>query len=146
MRKASITSDFTIKWSERAKNVFYLDVTEPINSLIRYIPFRVDDPKERISQVETKGSSERTTSSSISFPYKQKWCYQLHNVYIQKIKPFHPLKGLLFGDTFTPKEVIKLERYKRDCKYGKKGNSKIKYDIKTLEEYVKYKRNDSIQT
>ena len=137
MHKASITADFTIEWLEKAKNVFYLDVNEPIDymSSVRDIPFRVNG--NLVSEVEIKGSSERTTSSSVSFPYKQKWCYQLYKVYIQKIKPIHPTKGLLFGDTFTPKKVIKEEVYKRDCKWGKKGESKLKYEIKTLDEFIK---------
>ena len=137
--KASITADFSVKWSEKAKNVFYLDVNEPIEGRVKDIPFRVDDPDVRISHIETKGSSESRTSSSISFMYKFKWCYQLYNIFIQKIKPYHPTKGLLFGDTFTPVEVVKLERYKRDSKWGRKGQSKIKYKIKTLKEYVQDK-------
>ncbi len=138
MREASITSDFTIKWLEKAKNVFYLDRTEPIHymSRIKQIPFRVDNIIDKISQVEIKGSSEASTSSSVSFPYKQKWCYQMYNIYIQKIKPFHPTKGLLFEETFTPLKVMEYEIYKRDCKWGKAGTSKIKYKNITIEQFL----------
>ena len=136
LREATITSDFTIKWLEKAKNVFYLDYSEEINCNVKDIPFRVDSIFDKTSQVEVKGSMEFNTTSSISFPYKQKWCYQLHKVYIQKIKPYHQKDGLLFDKTFTPKKVIELEVYARDCKFGKKGQSKLKYNVKTLKQYA----------
>ena len=139
LHKASITADFTIVWTDKAKNIFYLDRRVPINCNIKDIPFRIGDgANNSISYIEVKGSSEAKTSSSISFPYKQKWLYFKYGIYIQKVKPFAPKRksGILFQTTFTPKKVIDIERYVRDCKYGRQGESKIKYDYRTLNQFI----------
>lgn len=131
LRKASITADFTILWNDSSLNVFIrqLDVSNsPLVCKITDIPFKGNN---WYSYIETKGEYEGNTSSSISFPYKQKWVYQLHNIYIQKIQPF-----ILFEKTFTPTKVMKLSTYKRDGKYGKKGQSSLKYEPRTLKEYL----------
>lgn len=144
---ASCTSDFTILWEPKAYNAFVLTPGIPVKD-VRKIPFRIssfviDDDYvnnskvELYSEVEIKGPTESTTSSSVSFPYKAKWVYQLYQVYIQKIKPFSykNTKGILFNDTFWPKKVLEYERYKKDCKWGKANTSKIKFSTKTLEKY-----------
>ena len=142
LHKASITADFTIVWTDKAKNIFYLDREVPINCKVSEIPFRISWKAHQwpfpISYIEIKGSSEAKTSSSVSFPYKQKWLFWKEGIYIQKIKPFAPKKksGILFQSTFTPKKVIDIERYVRDCKYGRQGESKLKYDYKTLNQFI----------
>jgi len=138
LHKASITADFTIIWADKAKNIFYLDRGIPINCNVKDIPFRINNMEEPTSYIEVKGSHEANTSSSISFPYKQKWLYNSNDIYVQKIKPFapKPKSNILFQNTFTPKKVIDIERYIRDCKYGRKGESKLKYDYKTLNQFI----------
>lgn len=143
LRKSSITADFSIKWTTKAKNIFYLDTSCPIKGKVKDIPFRLytEDSDNIISLIETKGMNESTTSSSISFVIKQKQCQKDHNVYIQKIRPYwsKPKSDILFQNTFTPREVLKLEVYKRDCKWGKKGESKIKYPVIILKSFLKSK-------
>ena len=140
LHKASITADFTIVWTDKAKNIFYLDRRVPINCKVKDIHFRLDDGvvDEPTSYIEVKGSHEANTSSSVSFPYKQKWLYFKYGIYIQKIKPFapKPKSNILFQSTFTPKKVIDIERYVRDCKYGRQGESKLKYDYRTLNQFI----------
>ena len=136
---SSITADFTILWTEKAKNIFYLDNYYAIKD-IKSIPFRLGELGIKTSYIEIKPTNESKTSSSISFPYKQKFCLNEYGIYIQKIKPFDSKKKCLFSDTFTPNDVIKSQIYLKDCKYGKKGDSKIKYEIKTLNEFIKNKK------
>ena len=142
LQEATITADFTILWSHNAVGLFLLLPDKPISCKITDIPFHIGSitsGDNLYSYVETKGNNESSTSSSISFPYKQKWCFQKHGIFIQKVKPFSYKKQshILFQDTFTPKEVIRLERYKTDTKWGVKGQSKFKFETRSLENYLK---------
>jgi hypothetical protein len=85
--------------------------------------------------VDVKGMfAGRTNSTQYTFPLKQKWMYQKYNIYTNKVVP-----EKLFAKTFTPKKVIEEEIFKRDnVKKGiKKGDSKLKFEVKTIEEYLK---------
>lgn len=139
LERASCTADFTIVWSEKAKNIFYLDRNEPLKGGVRDIPIRLSDPDKLISHIETKGNNESSTSSSISFPYKQKWVYQKYGAFIQKVKPFSYKvnKNILFQSTFYPAKVLETEVYKRNCKFGKQGESKIRHKTTTLKQFLK---------
>lgn len=139
---STITADFTIEWTKKAENLFYLNASIPIHCKVKEIPFRLVTEKNDylFSCLEIKPAKEMFNSaSSVSFPYKQKFLQDKHNMFIQKIKPFDPKNGLLFQDTFTPKEVIRLEVYKVNSGLNKKGDSKLKYNIKTLEEFLNEK-------
>lgn len=146
LREASITADFSILWDKKAENIFYLNTEVPIKGSVRDIPFRVnttveeDGEQKFISYVEIKAYYEKNTSSSISFPYKQKWLYDKTGIYIQKIKPFSPKKSkradTLFNLTFTPRKVINLEVYRRNTSKNRIGESKLNYDVKTLNEFL----------
>jgi hypothetical protein len=145
LQASSITPDFTVHWANKSNNIFFLDSMNPITN-VKIVPFRLGFTTRNIkllsqelySFIETKGNSESSTSSSISFPYKCKWCYQKHGVYIQKIKPLQ-----LFQTTFTPDKVCEIEHYKRDCRFGTKNSSKLKYIPKSLQEYLKYRGYES---
>ena len=142
LRKSSLTADFTICWNfNKSKNIFVLHPGEPISINVKLIPFRIGiiSEDEVYSYVEVKASNEIRTSSSISFPYKQKWVYDKYGIYVQKIKPFHPTKksNILFQNTFTPMNVIRQEVYKIKCPGGNVGDSKLKYPVRTLQDYLK---------
>lgn len=147
LQKSSITADFTIEWDDSAENIFYLRHTKPITCLVKNIPFRLFNEHVQMSLIETKGMVESRTSSSISFPLKQKQLLKDQDIYIQKIKPYSSYgKGCLFEMTFTPKKVLKEERYSRNGSYKrkgkksfqyKKGESKIKYADRDLNEFLK---------
>lgn len=138
LHKASITADFTIVWTDKAENIFYLNRNKPINCSVKDIPFRITNIDPPTSYIEIKGSHEANTSSSISFPYKQKWLYDKEGIFIQKIKPFayKSKSGILFQSTFTPKKVISIEKYTRNCKFGRKDESKLKYNYKILNQFL----------
>lgn len=134
LAKTSLTSDFTIYWNDKASNIFFLDKS-PIRNVKR-IPFRVDN-NLKISEVEIKAINESNTSSSISFPVKQKWVYDKHKIFIQKIKPFDPKNvKSLFTLTFYPEFVINDLTYKRTTKFGIKGTTKIKGKFKTIKTFL----------
>lgn len=137
LHKSSITIDFTIIWDYKASNIFFLNGFYPISCDIKTIPFRLIKPIGNCSYIEIKPTNESTTTSSISFPLKQKQLMKDHHVYCQKIKPFD-LKGknCLFEKTFVPKKVLKEEVYKRDSKFGRKGESKFKFKTKSLTEFL----------
>lgn len=132
---SSITADFTLYWTSKAKNIFYYKPESIIKSKIKEIPFRVSNSMQPISQVEVKPIWEGNTSSSISFPYKQKQLYKDLGIYIQKIKPFDLSKSCLFSQTFTPEKVHPETIYKKGTN---KGLSRIKYKSRTLNEFVTY--------
>jgi len=135
---SSITADFTIDWSKKALNVFVADSSIPVVK-IKELPFRLGEEGWEdflISYIEVKPIVE-IQNSSVSFPYKQKFCLDRHGIYIQKIKPFDTKKKCLFSDTFFPKKVLECQKYKVNCKGGKIGESKIKHKIvRTLKEFV----------
>lgn len=134
---ASLTSDFTIEWDKSAMSVFVLNPFEPIEDP-KVFAFRLStNALPTRSQIEIKPYSEVNTTSSISFPVKQKWVFQKYGEYIQKIVPYNPSNTkCLFSLTFYPKLVIKDLKYKVNTKNAKKGTSKIKGSYKTLEQFL----------
>jgi hypothetical protein len=141
-QKSSITSDFTFDFLPKAEGIFYIG-NNPINCLAKEIPFRLADEDGIDLQclVEVKSIQMRSsTSSNVSWPYKAKFCLREHNKLIYKIQPYSPQgRNCLFEKTFTPKNVLKLEVYKKNCKFGGKGDSKIKYQTRTLGEFLNLK-------
>lgn len=86
------------------------------------------------SFVDVKGVfAGRTNSTQYTFPLKQKWIYDKYKIYTTKIVP-----DKLFALTFTPKKVIEEEVYRRnDSKRDIKiGDSKLKFKIRTIDEYL----------
>lgn len=131
IRENSYQPDFDIIWSKKALNTLVLDRYMPILGNISKIPFRLASDDLSVSYIETKPNNESKLSSSIEFPIHQKWIYQKFGFYIQKVKPY-----ILFEETFTPKKVIDSEIYNNNTKFGKKGDSKLKYKPKTLKEWL----------
>jgi hypothetical protein len=74
----------------------------------------------------------KTNSTKYTFPLKAKFMYFVHKIFIQKI-----VTEDFFEQTFTPKKVIDREIYKVKCAGGDKGDSKLKYKTKTIEEWLK---------
>lgn len=142
LQKSSITSDFTFSFLPKAEGIFYIG-NKPINRLAKDIPFRLanENSIDLECLVEVKSIQMRSaTSSNVSFPYKQKFCLDKYDKLIYKVQPYSPQgRGCLFEKTFTPKKVLKTEVYLRDCKYGKKGASKIKFKTRSLDEFLKIK-------
>jgi hypothetical protein len=140
LQKSSITSDFTFDFLPKAEGIFYIG-SNPINCLAKDIPFRLstEDPTNLECLVEVKSVQESSrTSSNTSFPYKCKFCLEKWGRLIYKVKPYSPQgRNCLFEKTFTPAKVLKHEVYKRNCAYGRKSESKIRYKVRTIDEYLK---------
>ena len=138
---ASFTEDFCIHWNISSENLFYLNPEVPISGNVSDIPFRLGNGKDLISYIDVKSTNASTTSSSVSYPYKAKWVYQKYGILIHKIYPFSlgktDYKKCLFYQTFFPKKVVEEQFYVKSGSWGKAGTSKIKFPIKTLEEYLK---------
>jgi len=146
LSKSSIQEDFYIEWDKKAENIFYLNPNIPIKKPVKKIPFRLstkDVSNKLITLVETKGFNSSAVSSNTSFPYKQKFLLYKEGLYIQKVYPFSYKKSkkTLFRDTFMPDRVLQSETYINTTVYGKKGDSKIKYPVKTLSEFIKLNKN-----
>ena len=80
-------------------------------------------------------------ATSRTFPINQKLMWELYDMYVQKVVLYPASnsdfkKKMLFTQTWTPKLMITDEDwlYKRDSKWGKKGESKIKWKVKTIDE------------
>ena len=140
---ASFTEDFCIHWNLSAENLFYLNPEVPIRGNVSAIPFRLGNGKDLVSYIDVKSTNASTTSSSVSYPYKAKWTYQMHGILIHKIYPLSlsktDCKKTLFFNTFFPKSVKDILVYEKNCKWGNIGESRIKYPARTLQEYLKYR-------
>lgn len=141
------TADFKIVWDKKAKGVFcwleggvYKKGFFPYSKQRKdnFIPFfaRFED-EELVTYVDVKGSFSNAHGLS-TFSNQQKWLMS-KGTFVQKIVITLDDKGL-FSKTFTPRTVVANEVYQRDCKYGKEGESKLKYEPKLIEQWTKLKK------
>lgn len=126
LREHIYTPDFWILWDAKAFGIFYLDHdgTTKLNN----IPFvnNIDRNGNDIgSYIEIKPSFNVMNMVRV-FSLNQKWMYQEHHIYIQKITPVSK-KKCLFKNTFVPKKAL-------FTKTGKK--KKYNFNVKSLENYV----------
>ena len=144
MRENTYQPDFPIKWSEKAKNVFYLDRNIPITCKVTDIPFRLSKDsviigeENLITYAEVKPKFEGRLKSSTEFMLIQKQLWQDKRIFVQKIQP-----ELLFKETFVPDKLIASNVYQKQSKFGTKGNSKYKFQVRDLQEYLKYRGYDN---
>jgi len=125
LKPCTYTPDFVIIADKPLEGFFNIIANNPIF-------ISTDDLK---CYVDVKGLfAGRTNSTQYTFPLKQKWMYQKYGIYTNKVVP-----EKLFAKTFTPKKVIEEEVFKRDnIKKGiKKRDSKLKFKVRTIEEYLK---------
>ena len=133
----SYQADFLINWTKKAHYIFYVELNERKN--ISLFPFIAHtDFGTAWSVVDIKGTfSGPHNNSAISFPLDQKWVYQKYKIYVQKIIPAPAVDktgkvknpSAIFYRTFTPKQYLLTD-------VSKKAR-KIKYTVRTLEEYIK---------
>ena len=138
----SYTADWELVWNKKAEGVFYWQEggIYPRNfypySKARaghFIPFFASG---QVSIVDIKGAViGRSNTSAITFPLKQKFLLK-DGTFVQKIVVSLSEKGI-FARTFFPRQVVIDEVYKRDCKFGKEGESKIKVPVRLLEQWIK---------
>ena len=104
LQHTSITSDFTINWTDLGLEKFCKALVLSTTGSSK-TPFKMQYKASglnyfvnqgKTSQIEIKPYYEgHNINSSIEFPIKQKWLWSKENVYIQKIKPVGELKKSL---------------------------------------------------
>jgi hypothetical protein len=126
LKPCTYTPDFVITFSDDIKGFC---------STVDTLPIFILSGKDNKGYIDVKGMfAGRTNSTQYTFPLKQKWIYQRHGIYTNKIVPYK-----LFEQTFTPQKVLDAEVYKRDIpKRGiKMGDTKLKHKITTIKEWLK---------
>lgn len=140
MRENTYQPDFPVKWSEKAKNLFYLDRNVPITCKITDIPFRLSKDSVFVGEenlttyAEVKPIFEGKLNSSKEFPLIQKQLWQDQGIFVQKIKPEN-----LFKETFVPDKLIASNVYQKQSKFGTRGSSKYKFNVRDLQTYLKFR-------
>lgn len=130
------TADFAVQWTDKAKGIFY-DLWDSGNSSDKVPLFaQWNESKLTHSYIEVKPIFDQNNMTR-EFKINQKWVWEKYKVYINLAIP-----DKLFEETFTPKKYILDQVYKRDYKDKKKkiykrGTSKIKFKVRTLEEFLK---------
>lgn len=120
------TPDFEIVWTKKADRVF---TASGGNFLGLKIPFYTDG---NYSCIEVKPEFDHKAMQRF-FSLNQKWVYNSKGIFVQKIIP-----NKIFAATFTPKKVVEASKYKKDIPSRgiKAGDSKIKWPVKTLKQFV----------
>jgi hypothetical protein len=89
--------------------------------------------------VDIKGSYTKQFNSSITFADRQSIVANRSKTYINKIIVLDNKVNskCLFAKTFTPNKVIEEMKYKRDTNNNKVGDTKLKYKIVTIDDYIR---------
>lgn len=91
------TADFKLEWAEKARGIFFNGFADSVN--LKKIPFIA---KNRICHIEVKPDFD-VHNMQREFSINQKWVFQKHGIYVQKVIPSCK-RGFLFAKTFTPKK------------------------------------------
>lgn len=122
------TPDFRIWWEPKAYGIFYYDIDQS-HKLLDTVPFivSVDNNGEDLgSYVEIKPSWDMNNMQRL-FAINQKWMWQEHLIYVQKIIPIGK-STCLFAKTFIPQEAILTQKTRKPKKY--------KFKVKSLNEFL----------
>jgi hypothetical protein len=123
------TPDFKIRWKSKALEVFYYDIHSE-EKLLDKVPFVNNvgsDGNDIGTFVEIKPSFDMNNMQRL-FSINQKWVYQEHNVYVQKVIPIGPKNTCLFAKTFVPQKAMLTAKTKKPKKY--------KFETKSLNEFL----------
>ena len=93
------TADFRIEWAENARYVFLHSFGDRVN--LKKVPFLAE---KRISYIEVKPDYD-VHNMQREFSINQKWVWQIHKVYVQKVIVSVKLQ-YLFAQTFTPNKFL----------------------------------------
>lgn len=145
-RESKYTEDYVIVWpKENLLNVDIYNQTSERNINTKdYFFLSQDINDERVTHVDVKPDriGMQISSSSYSFKINQKLMWLLHNIHVQKVVLFPASNSdsdnTLFQRTWTPVKYKKQEVYKRDCPWGKKGTSKLRYNARTIRQFLNY--------
>lgn len=133
----SYTFDFLVRWTDKARNVFFRNVHEFHSPDVYFISNLREDGRE-YSLIEIKGVYDQNNKTSEA-RVKIDWVWFQHKIYVQLVKPVPKVQmprrkvspqNALFFATFVPL------RYFRTDGGGK--NRKINFDTKTFDEYLEH--------
>lgn len=119
------TADAQIIWMPKAEGVFYVvDKPTKYKCSLFIAHFKNNGIAGHYeSYVEIKPIFDMQNMTRV-FITKQKWIYQLYNIYINLVTPIK-----LFEKMFTPHRYLFTD--------GGRQTRKLKHKVKTLEEYIK---------
>lgn len=123
------TPDFWIEWTPKALGIFYYGAFDDENKMdeIPFINNIGNDGNYRGTFIEVKPSFDMNNMQRL-FAINQKWMFQEHGIYVQKIIPIGK-PNCLFATTFVPKEALLTAKTKQPKKY--------KFETRSLEEFLK---------
>lgn len=114
------------------KNSFKLKkIFQVINNIQLPMPEIISNPGTAYVDVKPLFRSPKQAMSDNKFPLNQKAMFNTYGIFVNKVIPFK-----LFENTFTPKKVILEEVYQKNSKHGNKGNSKLRFNVRTIEQYL----------
>ena len=127
MQGHSYTPDYLIKWSTRAYNVFAKTINATVKKKHEKVFFwsNFTDTGYTLSlytYIDVKPVFDMQNMTR-QFIINQKWLYDKHGIYCQKVIPEH-----LFKKTFTPERYLKTNKSGRD--------RKLKFEPVTLNEFL----------
>lgn len=119
-REHIYSPDFKIWWSQRAHSIFFHNIE--CNANLKAISFIANGQK---SIIEIKPVFDQNNMTRL-FTINQKWMYQKHGIYVQKIIPVK-----LFEQTFTPEKYLLTDKTNK--------LRKLKYQPRSLNEFLSQK-------
>lgn len=122
LREHIYSPDFRVVWHKKVKGVFYDSIYGQVNLLS--VPFFTVN--SNISYIEIKPAFSLHNSQR-EFSINQKWMFQKHGFYVQKIIIANKGNNL-FAKTFTPAKYLYTEKTKK--------LKKLKYQPRMLSEFL----------
>ena len=122
------TPDFKIIWNPKGYERFYFNIFDE-NKLFDKVPFVNNignDGNDIGSYIEVKPSFDMNNMQRL-FSINQKWMWQEHKIYVQKVIPIGK-NTCLFAKTFVPQEAMLTAKTKKPKKY--------KFTTKSLQEFL----------
>jgi len=116
------TTDFVIRWTEKAKGIFYEDLLDPPpNTPLTKAHYVVQDG---IGYVEIKPKFDFKNMTRL-VKLNIKWVWNLHSKYVQIVVPEE-----MFKETFTPQRFLLTDKDMR--------KRTIKFKTRTLDEFLQH--------
>lgn len=127
------TPDFNIMFNMQYRDSFYALLIQGKKFPKQNVPFITFGPEDHSSIVEVKSSYDMHGKTYLA-RMNIKWVFEKHLMFIQIVKVPD-----IFESTFTPQKYIDMMKRKRDnrTKGVKVGDSRIKWKVKTIDEYMK---------
>lgn len=147
-KKHSYTADWKLVWNPKSAGIFYWETGGVYNKCFypfnnnfadNFVPFYAQHKSEGlVSVIDVKGEfGGSNNTSAITFPINQK---VITDIFVQKVIVSLTIKSI-FARTFTPRQVIIDEVYKKDYGTHKAGDTKLKYEPRLIEQWTKLHRS-----